>query len=257
MPPEMYITPRLFCGTDNLVALQTTRKGGVSPEPFGTLNLGRNTADLPENVQENTERLCRSAGLSSDRLAASDQVHGTAICHVRQPGVRNGFDALVTAERDVFLCVFTADCFPVLLFDPQNRAVAAIHAGWKGTAGKIVAKTVAEMSALFGTVPGELIAWIGTGISQAEYEVSEEVAQKIPSAHYRAAEGGGKTVLLDLAACNKAQLTGAGVPATQIERSPFCSYRDSELFYSYRRDAGNTGRMASVIGFTSQTTRRR
>lgn len=257
MPPEMYITPRLFCGTDNLVALQTTRKGGVSPEPFGTLNLGRNTADLPENVQENTERLCRSAGLSSDRLAASDQVHGTAICHVRQPGVRNGFDALVTAERDVFLCVFTADCFPVLLFDPQNRAVAAIHAGWKGTAGNIVPKTIAAMTERFGTAPRELIAWIGTGISQAEYEVSEEVAERFPSAHCRAVGEHGQKVLLDLAAANAAQLIGAGVPGKQIERSPFCSSRDSGLFYSYRRDAGKTGRMATIIGLTSQTTRRR
>lgn len=250
MHPE-YIVPEQLSGIDGLVALQTTRKGGVSPAPFLSLNLGRNTGDRPENVRENTLRLCRSLGIYPEQLAGSDQVHGTEVLHVREPGFHKGYDALVTSACAVYLCIFTADCFPVLLFDPKNRAVAAVHAGWKGTAGGIVMKTIAFMRQLFGTDPAGLVAWIGTGISQAEYEVDAAVAGQFPAADRLQADQDGKKFFLDLAAANSAQLAEAGVPATHTGRSPFCASRDKDMFYSYRRDAGLTGRMASIIGLTS------
>ncbi|MCF8382189.1 MAG: peptidoglycan editing factor PgeF [Chlorobium sp.] len=247
MQPE-YIVPGIFSGIDDLVALQTTRKGGVSPPPFGSLNLGRNTEDSMENVRENTAALCRALQIAPERLAGSDQVHGTGVLHARRPGCYRGYDALVTASRDVYLCIFTADCFPVLLCDPENRAVAAIHAGWKGTAGAIVAKTIELMQQQFHSNPGNLFAWIGTGISQPSYEVDMAVAAQFPSAHHIPAAHEKKKALLDLGGANRTQLLGAGVPERQIESSPFCASGDSELFYSYRRDAGRTGRMASIIG---------
>lgn len=246
MKPE-YIAPGIFSGIDDLVALQTTRKGGVSPDPFGTLNLGRNTEDSMENVRENTAAICRALQITPERLACSDQVHGSEVLHARQPGVYRGYDALVTASRDIYLCIFTADCFPVLLFDPENRVVAAVHAGWKGSAGHIVVKTLERMRQQFHSDPRRVLAWIGTGISQAAYEVDLAVARQFPAVYGTASPQENK-MLLDLGGANRAQLLDAGVPERQIESSPFCASGDSELFYSYRRDAGRTGRMASIIG---------
>lgn len=246
MKPE-YIAPGIFSGIDDLVALQTTRKGGVSPDPFGTLNLGRNTEDSMENVRENTAALCRALQISPERLAGSDQVHGSEVLHARQPGFYRGYDALVTASRGIYLCIFTADCFPVLLFDPENRVVAAAHAGWKGSAGHIVVKTLERMRRQFRSDPRRVLAWIGTGISQAAYEVDLAVARQFPPVFGTESPQENK-MLLDLGGVNRAQLLDAGVPERQIESSPFCASGDSELFYSYRRDAGRTGRMASIIG---------
>ncbi|NTU86669.1 MAG: peptidoglycan editing factor PgeF [Chlorobiaceae bacterium] len=247
MQPE-YIVPGIFSGIDDLVALQTTRRGGLSPAPFESLNLGRNTGDSTENVRANTDVLCRAVQIAPERIVCSDQVHGTSVLHARQPGFYPGYDALVTANSNIFLCIFTADCYPVLLFDPENLAVAAVHAGWKGTAGGIVAKTIDLMQLQFHSNPGNLLAWIGTGISQPAYEVDMSVAEQFPSAHRMPSDPEKKKALLDLCGANRTQLLDAGVPARQIESSPFCAAGDSDLFYSYRRDAGRTGRMGSIIG---------
>jgi len=247
MKPQ-YIVPGIFSAVGDLVALQTTREGGVSPAPFGTLNLGRNTEDSAENVRENTALLCRALQIKPERLAGSDQVHGVEVLHARQAGFYTGYDALVTASSDLYLCIFTADCFPVLLCDPENRAVAAVHAGWKGSAGHLVVKTIELMRQRFHSEPGNLLAWIGTGISQAAYEVDLTVARRFPSVHGIESPQEKNKRLLDLGGVNRAQLIEAGVPERQIESSPFCASGDRELFYSYRRDAGRTGRMASIIG---------
>lgn len=249
MLPE-YLVPGIFSGINNLVALQTTRNGGASPAPFNSLNFGKNTGDSAGNIRQNTVALCRSLNIAPDTLAGSDQVHGTKLLHVRQPGFYSGYDALATAEQGIYLCIYTADCFPVLLFDPVNRAAAAIHAGWKGTACMIVPKTITFMQQRFRSNPDDILAWIGTGISQAAYEVEFAVADNFSPAHYKATPSDDGKYLLDLAGANLEQLLRSGVPEKQIETSTFCSSRDSNLFFSYRRDAGKTGRMVSLIGLT-------
>lgn len=255
MPRNEYVVPALFGDVENLLALQTTKRGGISPAPFESLNLGRNTADNPKHVDENTRRLCQLLDIKPEQLAGSEQVHGTAILHVLSPGFSYGYDALVTKELGVYLCIFTADCFPVLLCDTQTMAVAAIHAGWKGTAGGIVTKTVLFMQEQFGTNPENLLAWVGTGISQAAYEVDAAVAGWFDSAYLMPSPGDTGKYNLDLAGANRSQLLDAGIPPSRIECSAFCSSHDADLFYSYRRDAGNTGRMLSMIGLTADQDR--
>ncbi|MBM3163474.1 MAG: peptidoglycan editing factor PgeF [Chlorobi bacterium] len=249
MRPE-HIVPGIFSGAENLLALQTTRRGGVSPAPFESLNLGKATGDDAGNIASNTSALCNHVGIVPERLACSDQVHGTEVLHVRQPGFYPGYDAFVTSCPDIYLCVFTADCFPVLLHDAENQAIAAIHAGWRGTAGGIVIKTVEAMRRLFNSRPEDITAWIGTGISQAAYEVDASVAGNFPADHCIPSRAGGEKFLLDLAGVNKKQLVDTAVAQTRIECSSFCAFLDRDLFYSYRRDAGRTGRMASIIGIT-------
>lgn len=242
------IEPGIFSGFARLIAVQTTRRGGVSPQPFDSLNLGRNTDDDPANVATNHARLCRHLGITDDSLVLTHQVHGTEACRIRRPGNVSGYDALITDTPGIYLAIGTADCYPVLIHDPEHRASAAIHAGWQGTVGTIVMKTVRAMEEAFGTNPSACHAWVGAGISGENYEVGREVADRFDSSYRTPAPAGVDKWLLDLSAANRDQLVASGIPATRVECATYCSSRDSDLFYSYRRDYGNTGRMLSIIG---------
>ncbi len=248
-----YIVPEGFRWFKELVALQSTRAGGVSEGEYSSLNLGSNTGDSMERVLENTRLLCASVGIDPGQLVSSDQVHGIEILCAEKPGRYQGYDAIITSKRDLFLCIYTADCYPVLLYDPRHNVSAAIHAGWKGSAGQIVSKTISRMKMRFNSIPAECLAYIGAGISGEIYEVNEEVAKKFPAncskRSLRSPEE--KKYLLDLALVNYRQLMDSGIPAANIEKSPFCSYADRNRFFSYRRDQGKTGRMVSLIGVTS------
>ncbi|NTW82225.1 MAG: peptidoglycan editing factor PgeF [Chlorobiaceae bacterium] len=252
LSPE-YIVPECFSETGNLLALQSTRQGGVSEGPYASLNLGRNTGDTPEKIHENLLLLCSAAGIGKDRLVSSNQVHGTSILYAQNPGHYDGYDAFVTDKADLFLCILTADCYPVMIYDRKRRVVGAAHAGWKGTAGKIATKTIDEMSACFNTEPSDCLAYIGTGISAGVYEVGKEVFDLFPEefSMKRISPGGDLKYFLDLAKANCRQLLDSGLAEANIEQSPFCSFLDSEMFYSYRRDNGTTGRMVSLIGIRS------
>ncbi len=252
VPPE-YVVPHSFREFSQLIALQSTRKGGISPGRYASLNLGTNTEDSAENVHHNTLRLCSAIGIDPDRMVSSLQVHGTEILAAEKPGRYQGFDAFITDKKNLFLCIYTADCYPVLIFDPRHQAAGAVHAGWKGSAGRIVMKTVAAMQKNFNSIPAECFAWIGTGISAPAYEVGPEVAREFPPENWRRSSlpEENDTYMLDLSLANCQQLLASGIPQSNIEQSRFCSFSDSDLFYSYRRDNGKTGRMVSLIGIRS------
>jgi YfiH family protein len=251
--PAEYIVPGCFHQYEELIALQSARNGGVSEGAYFSLNLGRNTGDESEKVHENTLRLCAARGIDPGQLVSSVQVHGTAILTAEKPGHYHGYDALITDKENLFLCIFTADCYPVLIYDPQHKASGAVHAGWKGSAGDIVIKTIEAMQVRFNTLPEECFAYIGTGISPEAYEVGREVAMRFPSDCCRQSPLGqeNEKYNLDLGMVNYRQLLASGIPASNIERSTFCSVRDSDLFFSYRRDQEKTGRMVSLIGIRS------
>jgi polyphenol oxidase len=195
-------------------------------------------------------RLCTAAHINPEYMVSSEQIHGTAILNAEKPGHYRGYDALITDKKNLFLCIFTADCYPVLIYDPRNNASGAVHAGWQGSASEIVIKTIKAMQKSFNSQPAECLAYIGTGISTDAYEVGREVAMKFPSESYHRStvRPDEDKFLLDLGLINYRQLLAAGVSSSNIEQSPFCSVRDSELFFSYRRDHGKTGRMISLIG---------
>ncbi len=249
-PTEKYIVPDSFLPYGELIALQSTRNGGESEGPFASLNLGRNTGDVQEHIEKNFQRLCTDIGIHPGRLVTSRQVHGTEILVAEEPGDYDGYDALITDKKNLFLCIFTADCYPVLVYDPRHNASGAIHAGWKGSAGAIVMKTIEAMRARFNSLPEECLAWVGTGISPEAYEVGREVALEFPAESCKRSPDrhNEERYLLDLALVNHQQLLASGVPPANIELSPLCTVRDSTLFFSYRRDQGQTGRMVSLIG---------
>ena len=244
---KMLIYPEIFATFSQIKAAQSTRHGGVSPAPYHSLNLGKNTADTLENVQENRRRLCMESGFTPAQMAWSRQVHGTGVRYADTPGGAEGYDALITDQRGILLAVSVADCTPVLIYDTQNQAIAAVHAGWKGTAGGIVAQTLAEMRERFGTRAKDCVAYVGACISECSFEVGDEVAAQFDSPFKRFDRDRGK-YFVDLKKANAAQLLSAGLPESGIEISPFCTYRDHTDFFSHRKDGGVTGRGLGIIG---------
>ncbi|MFC4426643.1 peptidoglycan editing factor PgeF [Deinococcus navajonensis] len=222
----------------------TTRRGGVSVGAYQGLNLD-DREDEAGAVTENRRRLGAALGFGANDFARLNQVHGTEVVTVSGPGVWTG-DALVTRDPGVLLAIGTADCYPLLLEDAGTGVLGAAHAGWKGTLGRIAARTVEAMAAL-GAAPEDIRVAVGPGICGARYEVSADVARQFQEAGLESAvQVMGNGVRLDLAAANGQVLKEAGVPEEHIWHSGRCSTEDD--FYSYRRDAGRTGRMWAVIG---------
>ncbi len=241
------LRPTIFQAFPNLIALQTTRGGGVSEGEFTSLNLGRSSGDLPDRVLKNRAILFEAIGIKEKQFVLSHQVHGDSILLAREGGNYEGYDAHITNQRGVFLAVSIADCTPILIYDAAHHAVAAVHAGWRGTAKSILYKTLRKMQETFGTKAEECFAFIGACISGKHYEVGEEVAAHFPTEVKRYDESKGK-FLLDLKAANQLQLQALGVPTAHIEISPHCTYEEHDRFFSFRHSKGKTGRMFALIG---------
>jgi len=171
-------------------------------------------------------------------LATVKQIHSNLVLTAEVPGLCGEADALVTNRPDVLISVRTADCYPILLADGRNRAVGAVHAGWRGTVTHIVERTLEKMATEFGTSPTDVHAAIGPGIGVCCYEVGDEVARQF---------GHAGRAHLDLILENRKQLEAAGVAPHNIEALGVCTFCDAERFFSYRREKEQAGRMTSYI----------
>jgi YfiH family protein len=176
----------------------------------------------------------RHSPRSQDAMASLTQRHSNRVLAASRPGLQGEADALVTATQGVAVSVRTADCIPILLADRRTGAVAAVHAGWRGTAARIAVETLARMRGEFGTRPEDVVAAIGPGIGECCYEVGIEVARQFGESGPR----------LNLAAHNLRQLEAAGVRKIDVV-SP-CTFCDGR-FFSYRREGERAGRMISFI----------
>lgn len=170
-------------------------------------------------------------------MASANQIHSSRCLIACDAGSAGDCDALITDRQGLAVSVRTADCFPILMADPVRQTVAAIHAGWRGTAGRIVAETIGKMRDEFRTSPGDLVAAIGPGIGVCCYQVGEDVGRQF------GLSGAG---CVDLAKENRRQLIEAGVPESQIDVLKICTFCDSR-FHSFRRDKDRAGRMISYI----------
>jgi polyphenol oxidase len=225
----------------NVKALQTTRLGGISSAPYDSLNLGDHVGDAPMSVARN--RMLLNTLLPSEPVWL-EQVHGTAVANADMAGCLLQADACIARHRDAVCVVMTADCLPLLLCDQQGSVVGAAHAGWKGLAAGVVEATVQAMD----VKPQNLMAWMGPAISQQAFEVGSEVRAVFVHADPRAAAafipGQYGKWLADLYVLTRLRLNALGI--TQIYGGDFCTYRERERFFSYRRDGVN-GRMGAFI----------
>ena len=193
---------------------------------------------------ENRRRFFRSLGISADQVAGVYQVHSDKILAISKPGQYKEADALITNTPGIFLTVTTADCLPVLIHDTVTHAVAAIHAGWRGTVAHITEKTLQAMHQHYGTLPKNCEAYIGACIAEYSYEVDADVADhfEVP---FKRWDDSKQKFFIDMKEANRTQLTKAGVPTSQIEVSTHCTFADNDRYFSHRK--GDRGRMLSGV----------
>lgn len=236
----------------------STRGGGVSLYPEGSLNLAGFDEDSTENIRENRRRFTSLLG-AGWTLAACWQVHGSDVRVVREAADAESenerCDALTTRVPSVLLGVKTADCVPILLADTRRGACVAIHAGWRGTLAEIVPRAFERLREEFGTDPADVRAAIGPAARACCYEVGAEVigafSAKFPYAETLFTQTREGHALADIQKANREQLITAGVAAERIHTLPLCTICRPDLFFSYRRDKklhGRTGRLLSVVG---------
>lgn len=231
-----------------------SRKGGVSPAPWDSLNAGGAVGDDPGRVAENRRRAFDSLDL--DPASAHDvwQVHSAEILFVDEPrgaGQVVQADGLVTRTPGVTLFMRFADCVPILLVDPVRGAVGMAHAGWLGTVRGVAHRLVQSMVENCGTRPEQLLAGLGPSIAAHHYPVRQDVLDRFETAfgpsfstHLQTLDG---RTHLDLWSANRSQLEAEGVH--QIEVSGLCTACDLDLWYSHRGEGGQTGRFAAVLGW--------
>ena len=243
----------------NITHFSSTRSGGVSEGNYASLNLGLYTNDDVDAVTKNRKLLTEKLGIDIFNLINVRQVHGIQVKIVdnnllnlpiaERERVLHGYDALITNVPDACVAVTTADCVPILMYDPDNNAVAAVHSGWRSTLYNIVAETVANMQKHYNTNSARLIAAIGPCIGKDIYEVGKEVVDEFVSKGFDikqvfAPKLNGK-YLFDIRKTVAMQLSQLNI--ANIEVSPYCTFTNSDLFFSARRQGIDSGRMLSGI----------
>jgi len=275
----------------------STREGGVSRPPCAGLNLGFTSSDRRERVEENRRRFLQQVGGNDFAPAAARQIHSSHTFMVKRSGAADllyqlpgtqaplpapseapAGDGLMTTELGILLTIRIADCLPVLLVDPHQRVVSAVHAGWRGAQARIIEKSVGDMRRVFATDPGEVIAALGPSIRACCYEVGEEVVEAfhasftsadefflpLPLRPETASDRYSMLFLnsyppghapehvpvgrLDLIAVARHQLASAGVLPNNVFIADYCTACRTDLFFSHRREGGSTGRQVAAIG---------
>lgn len=224
----------------------STKLGGVSSGHYESLNLGVYTNDLRENVNINFEKVFSEASMDLQKIVYLNQIHSDKFHLVDEENfheiIGKDGDALITRTRGIALGVFTADCVPIILTDRSCSFIAVIHAGWKGTkeiiAGKVLKYIISEMR----VSPVDILAAVGPSICKNCFEVKEDVAFK-----FKHRKNDNEIWFVDLWQENIDQLLESGVLPDNIDCGDLCTKCNEELFYSYRRDDGKTGRLGTFI----------
>ncbi len=230
-----------------------TRRGGISPAPWDTLNVGGSVGDDPARVTENRVRSFRSRDREPASIHDVWLVHGTNVVCAESPRLMTGkptqADILLTDNPEVTLFMRFGDCLPLLFHDPEKRVVGIAHAGWLGTVRGAASAAVAAMQERYGCKPGHILAGIGPSIGVDHYEVGKEVAAQFREIFgddsERVIESRNGSTYLDLWTANVIQLKQAGVE--RVEVSGVCTACHLDDWFSHRAEKGKTGRFGALI----------
>lgn len=245
-----------------ITAFSTTRNGGVSKGDYASMNCTPYTGDDIEAVQRNQQLLCTALHIEKEQLIIPYQTHSVNALVIdkeflqqnaekRNEQLQN-IDALITQEKGVCLCVSTADCTPILLYDRKQQVIAAIHAGWRGSVNYIVRKTLEQMQHLYNTQGEDIFAAIGPCIGFDAFEVGDEVydafkQNDFPMEYISGWKPETHKWHIDLQMANSVQLIDFGVPTEQIDICDICTFTHYEKFFSARRLGIKSGRILSGI----------
>lgn len=245
---------------DHLVHFTTTICGGVSQGAYGSFNLSQYAGDKAEHVGENRSRLAATLGIAANDLYIPYQTHGDKMLVVDECFLASseeekneslhGVDALITNKKNIYIGITTADCVPLLIYDPLNKVLAAVHAGWKSCVMRIAGKTVDRMTEQFGSDRSQLLVAIGASISPEIFEVGDEVGEvfeqngfDLSAISFRNVQTG--KLHINLWQACKIQLIEKGVLPTNIECANLCTYSNPDQFFSARRQTIHSGRMVT------------
>lgn len=251
--------PTYYNIADGVVAFSTTRHGGVGEGNYASFNINPYCGDTAEHVVANRQLLAAELSVDERRIILPHQTHGIATRIIDSEFLAlpesariaqlEGIDALLTDVSGVCIGVSTADCIPVALYDADHHAVAAVHAGWRGTLARIVMKTIADMRLAYHTDPKRLKAVIGPGISRKNFEVGDEVYDAFKDAAFDMASITSREEKwhIDLPLCNRLQLLQAGVAEENIVLSGVCTFDSVDDYFSARRLGTSSGRIYTGI----------
>jgi len=258
-----YFNCRELDNTNLVVNAFTARTGGVSRTPFNNLNLSYNIGDKEIRVAENRKIILDVLNIDYRNTASAQQVHKDRIALIRKEDKGKGAfkysngiaetDALITDIPGIALLMCYADCVPIYILDPVEKVIALIHSGRRGTELELILKTLFKMKKIFETNPHSCLAAIFPSIGPCCYSIKEE--NKIDGYWLNEDKYNGEPISmqnksgrsLDLRKANYCQLIKSGVPGKNIFINEICTADHPELFFSYRRDKGNTGRMAAIF----------
>jgi len=252
-----YLTIPAFEETGLVKHCFTTRRGGVTTGEAASLNLSFKRKDTPENVRKNIEIIYSAIGVDHNKIVFSDQTHSKGIHIATKDDCGKGLhresdifdaDGLVTAQKDVPLCTFYADCVPLFFLDPNKKIIASVHSGWKSTLLEIGKEAVTVMKSL-GSSERDILAAIGPSIGPCHFEVSDDVAQQFITKFGSEIVDhtiGDKTYI-DLWKTNVNILLASGIPDENITLAKRCTYCEKDRFYSYRGDNHKTGSLCGII----------
>lgn len=239
----------------------SSRRGGCSQGPFNSLNLGMHVGDLKQAVIENRRLFLQAFSGKLTDMVSCRQVHSANAITVDQTMAGCGSleyesalpecDAMLTQTPGLILATFYADCFPVFFFDPEKRAVALAHSGWKGTMGRIVQVTIDKMQCDLGSFPGNIQAFIGPGIQKCCFHIQTDLAEQAGRefSSFKDIIGvSGSSYYWDLNSTIRQTLLCSGISPQNIISCELCTSCHPELFFSYRKENGITGRMGAIIG---------
>lgn len=245
------------------VAFSTTRHGGVSEGNYSAFNINRYCGDEAGHIAQNLHALATLLGIPDNHIIMPHQVHGVEVRRIDAPQqeVIEGVDAVMTDVSHLCIGVSTADCIPIIIYDEAHHAACAVHAGWRGTVKCIAQVAVEAMCKTYGSVPSQMKAVVGPGISLESFEVGEEVYQQFAEAGFDmrliarrlpplspsdgSSLAGALKWHIDLPMCNRLQLEESGI--TDIHLSGICTYQQHTDYFSARRLGINSGRIFTAV----------
>ena len=240
----------------NILHYISGREGGISQGAFESLNLSFSVSDSPENVKENRKRLADELDVSPESFIFPHQTHSANIKIVTSSNKRDtdlsNTDGLITAEPNVFISVLTADCVPLIFYDPNKQVLGVVHSGWRGTVKGIAREMIKKLTVEFHSKPSDILVGIGPSIGPDTYEVGGEVIASVKATFGNEADLILKDeykdkAYLNLWKANRILLEHMRVPPENIEKAYICSYTDHEMFFSARRLGKDCGRFGAGI----------
>ena len=254
------ITFSLFNQYKEIAHFCTDRKGGASMGNYASFNLSPYSGDQPNDYAGNQALLCHQLGITPEQLIIPYQTHGSEIREIDHSFIQlpndeksyalKGVDALFTRLPHVCIGVTTADCVPLLFYDPLQKVIAVAHAGWRGTCARIAEKTLHKLTDVYGSNPADVRVVIGPSISAEVYEVGKEVVENFEMAGFDLPEiiiQKNHSIHLDLWKANQQSLEKAGITGEHIQVSGICTYTEHERYFSARRLGIKSGRMLSGV----------